>query len=313
MKKITQQLHSFTLATALVFSVFAGLTSQTPIAHAQCTAGSSNGNLFGYATMSNIDGSANDNRIYMSADSWDAEESVTTNQNFSVFYDTADDTWSGRGWSSEIGWVDFGPSRQAVFEEIQADTGTWGNWNPIIDLSNVTYNNDPGGFNGLGTNAGTDAFYTGVVNPILDGHVGAGFIDFSNVSLVDSPCNEFVDMTINNNESYHQPLCPVDDPIIRWSTTNIVPGSCVATSGIWQPGVIGQTLSDNNTGTSITGTDVTTADTSFFIRMECEGVDSGNTILGQAAVSCGDRDPGDPVDPGDPGVGGTVIPEFREV
>jgi hypothetical protein len=318
MRKITQQLYSFALAGILVFSVFTGISFETPIAQAQCTAESGNGNLEGYAVMSNIP-NGNDNRIYMSTESWNDEESTQTGESFGVTYNRQTDTWGGKGWSSEFGWVDFGEinsnnvtAQRAQFTEMVNDpNGYWGNWDADIDLSDVDYSSDPGGFSGYGVNGGK----TATPDDTLDSPVGVGFIDFSNVVLNNNelPCNEYVDVTLNNVNILQQENCNIPAPRIRWRTTNVVPGTCETVAGLWQ-GPTGASKPDDG-AENATG-DITATNSPQVFRLKCERQSSpGNYVYGEAYAICGETIGCDPnVDPNcSPIGGGIVIPEFKEV
>lgn len=316
----TTKIYGLILTCALVVSgIMMSVNNNPEPVYAQtCNAGDSVGNLFGYATMSNLPSTDSKDRIYMSTESWNDYESVTTSQQFAVNYNRQTGTWGGRGWSPEIGWVDFGENhplnvtnKTATFEEIRTDTnGDWGNWNPIIELSDVSYNSDPGGFVGQGANAD----FTGNSNIGHDDYIGAGYIDFSNVQLIESPCNEYVDVTLNNTNILYQSSCDINNPTIRWTTTNIVPGSCQTAGGAWQGNANGASKPDNNTGNSEQAGDITTTNTPQIVRLQCEGAGSGATIYGEAYASCGeiaDCPPGETciIDP----TTGVVIPEFKEV
>jgi hypothetical protein len=291
--KQTKKFYSLILGLALVSSgLLISLNSDSQTAHAQtCNAGGSAGNLLGYATMTNLPSVDNANRIYMSTESWNLEEATTTSEPFAVSYNRNvvldSDTWAGKGWNKIIGWVDFGEdhlqniaAETATFEGVRLGGAAWGYWNPVIKLSDVNYTTDPGGFIGFGTNGD----FTSDAGIDDDDYVGAGLIDFSNVQLVEFPCDEYVNITLNNTNRIIQTECPINNPVVRWTTENIVSGSCKTAGGLWQTA---GSRDDNNTLGDETANNVTTENLMQIIRLRCTGSDSGLDVYGQATAICG--------------------------
>lgn len=314
MKKIVKKLNTLIIGSALVVSGSLVLISTTSTStHAQCTSG--NAALEGYATTSN-----NLGRIFMTDEAWESYTGLTTSEDFAVTYNRELGTWSGKGHSDEVGWIDFGSfgnsnnvlERTAEIYEVREDTtGAWGNWDQTIYLDAVSYNQDPGGFEGEGVNA---EYTSGLSNP-GDDPVGMGLIDFSNVILTDD-CDEninaSVDVFVNTSSAtssvIYQETCPIQNVELTWNTSDIISGSCVTDGGIW--GTTGSKADNNTTGEAIAGNDITAANTPQLFVLRCEVAGSpGTYIEGQAFASCGTTDPGGPGNPAD----GIVIPEFKEV
>lgn len=287
-------------------------------AYAQnCNPGETSGNIRGYAMTDHI------GAIYMNTESWNADPlglgNTPTSVYFSVSFDRQTGFWSGRGWNAHVGWVDFGEvdpslsySKQARFEASAANPQSWGGLEPIIDLSAVSYVNDPGGFVGLGTNG--DYSISGG-STTLDTPVGARYVDFSNVilDLTVGDCNERVDILLNGVTTLYREQCPIPAPVIQWTTNDVT--NCIATQGLWSgmKGVSGQELASGM---------ITESNQPVTFRLSCTGVGSGGTVYGDAIASCGEVTGPEP-DPGNPGGGtgpviidpttGLPIPDFREV
>ncbi len=316
MKISMKKVYSLGIVGALVFSsaLVMLFTNKPTDVYAQCTAESGIGNLYGYATTSNGIGN-----IYMSTDSWNdfGPGPTVSSPNFSVSYDRQTETWSGRGWNENVGWVDFGevnaaniPAKTAEFESIKADQAGWGYWDPTVYLEDVSYVTDPGEFVGIGYNGD----FTSDGNATVDEPVGAGLIDFSNVQIIESPCDEYVDVTLNNVNVLYQSNCSISAPTIRWTTTGVVPNSCEVDAGLWQGGIGASKADSNYSGESASGA-ITTSNTPQVFRLKCERQSSpGNYVYGSAFASCGeiaDCPPGETcvIDP----TTGVVIPVFKEV
>ena len=319
MKISMKKVYSLGIVGALLFSsAFVMLFTNKPTdVYAQCTADSNIGNLYGYATTSNGIGN-----IYMSTDSWNdpIHGNPVSTVDFSVSYDRQTETWSGRGWNENVGWVDFGeinaaniPARTAEFESVKANQAGWGFWNPTIYLENVSYVTDPGEFVGIGYNGD----FTSEGDATVEEPVGAGLIDFSNVQIIESPCNEYVDVTLNNVNVLYQSNCPISAPTIRWATTGVVQDSCEVDAGLWQGGIGASKPNNDYSGELATGgtTSINSGNTPQVFRLKCERQSSpGNYVYGSAFASCGeiaDCPPGETcvIDP----TTGVVIPVFKEV
>ncbi|MCA9352108.1 hypothetical protein KC866_01840 [Patescibacteria group bacterium] len=305
MMKYTQQFLSIGVGLVLLFVTV--LVSGTPTAYAQCNPGETSGNLYGVAMTDEI------GAIYMSTESWNddplGEGHDATTVEFYVSYDRQSNTWNGRGWNPYAGWVDFGgtnaaniTARTAEFESVKQDPDSWGNWDPTIDLSPVSYEVDPGEFVGLATNGD----YTGGGGGAGDDdYVGAGNIDFSGVELQTTvgSCDETVDVLLNGVNILYQESCPISAPTIQWTTNDITPNSCETGVGLWTGGS-GSSRADS--GSETASANITDSNTPVVFQLHCEGADSGTTVTGTAFASCGTDDPIDPTQ-------GIIIPEFREV
>jgi len=318
MSIMIQKIYSITLSAFLVFGVWGFVPNPAhDIAHAQtCVAGDTVGNLQGYAVTDQV------GKIYMSTESWNDDATTmghpTSSYQFSVSYNRNLNTWDGIGWSPYVGLVDFGgvnadniTNRTARMNDIDGNSG-WGNWDPVIDLSGVSYDNDPGGFEGSGWN-GVYTLSNGADS--VDDLVGLGNIDFSNVQLVEPPCAEAVDLILSSSSTgtastIYNENCDINNVRIRWTTTDIVPGSCVTGEGLWSGGS-GQSKSDNNVSGENASGSITSSNSPQVFTLICTGAGSGDDIVGRAIASCGTTttDPGGPIDPTD----GVVIPEFKEV
>lgn len=274
------------------------------------------GNIRGYADSDNT------GPIYLSTESWNEEnQGNEITVQFSVEYDRQTNSWSGTGWNSSVGWINFGQigPRTAIIEAAEESPAEWGNLDPIIDLSDVYYHTDAEkspsgqvGFAGLATNGNYTA---NGANQSNDNASGMGLINFENANLLTepNPCdeyfNEYVDIYLNGVPSLYSPECPISAPNIRWTTTDIVSGTCVPTDGDWQnkntprPGLSGQERAASG---------VTDTNKYQLFRLTCQGV-SGNEITGKAIISCGEDDCVDciktKVDPTEE----AVIIEYQEV
>lgn len=314
MKKILLSTYKisflFVLAGAFLFSELAF----SPEVKAQSTIGGGNacsedgpGNLYG-VIMTTFAGP-----IYMSTQSWnDLSGQGTTNTSFYTSYNRQTGLFGGRAWSPYLGWVDFGYTNQnlmvqkrAEFESPKANPAAWGNMPYQVDLSGVVYQSDPGAFVGLGKNynfsivGGTD-YYEDVV--------GAKYLDFSDVVIAQSDCNEHVDITLNNANVLYQESCSIPRPTIRWTSENV--SDCQTGIGLWvSPG----SRATQNTSGELASGAITNQNTPVTFTIRCIGNGSGDVVIGSAYAWCGEiGDPNDPGGPGGPG-SGLVIPDYREV
>ncbi len=299
-----------TIGSLLILASF-GLTlsatiSPAPQAYAACTASSTSGNLAGHAVTDNL------GNIYMSTEAWNAAfPSDTTTIKFSVEFDRETGYFSGRGWNEDAGWVNFSydiTGREALFEVPPTDPEDWGNWNGLIDLSNVTYSTSSGSFVGLGSNAE----YTGGDDDD-DDLIGAGDIDFSTVTFKDADdlCPESVNLFLNNRTILQQTSCDISAPTIAWTTEGITTGTCEIVEGLWGSGQSsGDSITDNNTTGETASGAITTANSPVSFRIKCTGDTSGDDVYGTAIAKCGIGTGGDDTG-GGTGVG--VNPDFKEV
>ncbi len=293
--------------------IFAGF-SHPQTTYAQCTSNDDSGNLYGYADTENF------GRIYMSRTSWNDFEATQTTQPFSVSYNRQNDTWSGRGWNEIMGWVDFGETnsdnislRRAEFESALANPGDYGNLVPqiylgdenivlqtgeTISVAGVAYSTNSGSFVGSGWNGDYTIANVGNGDDVA---VGAGEITFANVSLVESPCQEYVDLLVNGEETYYQETCPITNPTLTWNTTNV--NNCVIGSDNWSSP---QGTSIGTSGSQNANVSVNPSET---FSLNCTGTQSGNTIQGIAIAVCGPTTGGGD----DPVVDNVVAPDFKEV
>ena len=298
MKKI----YSITITFALIATSL--VIAPASEVYAQCVPGETPGNLYGYAMTDEI------GAIYMSTETWNddplSEGHATTSEEFFVSYDRQLDLWSGRGWNPHVGWVDFGDinaanitARTAEFESIKNNPAAWGNWDPLVDLSPVVYETDPGGFEGFATNGD---YTIGGGDGSNDDYVGAGNIDFSNVGLqvVPSTCDEAVNVLLNGVNILYNESCSISAPTIQWTSVDV--SNCQTSAGLWSsPGLRGTTGSETASGS------ITTGNTPLVFRLKCIGDGSGADVFGTAIASCGTGP--DIIDP----TTGIVIPEFKEV
>lgn len=308
-----KKIYSITLGIAMVFGVYTFFGEQAPSVDAQsCSTGQTSGNLFGYLETDNI------GYIYLSTESWNddplGEGHGTTNQGFSVSYDRLTDRFDGRGWSPYVGWVDFGEVMQshstnkvAEFEAPSNDSDSWGNWNPIIDLRNVTYQTDPGGFVGQGYNGD----YTYVNDEEHDNAVGSGYVSFENVAIVEPICSQFVSLTLNGQSDIYRNTCPVNETItINWASENV--SNCRETSGNWSGPNLNNLPNPYQNGSDYTFTgNVTASSPSDTVTISCIG-DNGQTVTDSAQISCGSAPSCDPATEVCE-AGGNVIPTYIEV
>ncbi len=290
------------LGIALVFGLFS-LSSEKQVDAQACSAGVTPGNVSGYIQTDNFDA------IYLSSDSWNEyHPDLPTNETFFVTFDplaTGQGTWSGRGWSPYLGWVDFSGVNadgdylpgNIVFSELETDEGREqsGNMTPYADISDIRYETDGGLFVGSAFH-GTETIEND--DGTHDIVVGAGNLDFSTVILASAaPCQETVDVYLNNTPYLYEETCSIDDIEIRWNAINAT--DCRTGAGLWtSPG----SLSDSGTQPSDS---VTTTNTPQIFQVICTGEGSDAEITGSAVASCGAT----AVDP----TTGVVIPTYTEV
>jgi hypothetical protein len=308
-----KQIYSFTLSASLVFGAFMFMTDAIPDVHAQtCSDGDTLGNLRGHAQTDNF------GKIYMSTESWNDDAAAmghsTTTFEFSVSYNRTLNTWDGFGWSPYAGTVDFGEinsdnitARTAEFTDVMGDTA-WGNLNPVIDLSEVSYESDPGGFEGRGSHQG----YTMINDLEIDQPVGANTVDFSSVRLIKPPCNEAVDLflsgTSGQRSSYiYQDTCPILKPNITWNTRDIESGSCVTGVGLWSGGS-GVKKNDVDSQGELASDKITNENSPVTFKLICTGAGSDSRVTGTAIAQCGTTE-----GPINPTPNGLLIPVFTEV
>ncbi|MCA9352997.1 hypothetical protein KC901_02340 [Patescibacteria group bacterium] len=309
MKHFAKILYSSFTAGMLLVAGLGFIQFSPTSVYAQCTPGETSGNLYGYAETEAI------GPIYMSTESWNDDPLEighgTTTQEFSVSYNRQTERWDGRGWSPYIGWVDFGQTNSAniiaqtaEFESVLNNPDAWGNWDPTIDLSPVTYTTDPGGFVGLATNGD---YTIGGAGETDDDLVGAGWIDFSNVSIETTAgdCDETVNLILDGVNILYQESCPIGAPEIQWTSVDV--SDCETDVGLWaSPG----SRPTQNTSGETAGGSITESNTPVVFKLKCIGDGSGSEVYGTAIASCGsDCTNDDCVDP----TSGVVIPEFKEV
>lgn len=299
MMQLLSKITKTSLITTLLLGVW--LVEVPVLVEAQtCDANETPGNLLGYAITENL------GPIYMSTESWNAANpSDPTSVSFYVNYDKQSGLWNGRAWNETVGWVDFDYDtleKEARFESpgeaYDSGSDEWGNWPGVIQLATtqtvstdsgnisvtpVRYSTQIGSFTGLGL----DAALTGEgSDPSEDDYVGAGLVDFANVQFVNSDCQEYVDLFINDISHLHNSVCPIATPRIKWTSQGV--SNCQTVEGLWNnPGTrANQNISGENASGPIT--DVNTPVT---FRIRCVGQQSGADVYGIATASCG----GEPV------------------
>lgn len=300
--------------TSLVFAMLAVVFSvPTPSqTFAQCIAGQQTGNLEGYILTENV------GNIYISTDSWNENHAADnqTTESFAVSYDRASNIWSGRGWNEQLGWIDFSGQRadgsslpgHAIIEAIDQSPNGWGGLSPEISLNPISYSTDdfvasdgtvtPAGFQGT-TNHSRPTI-TGAASS-FDVNSGAGELTFELVRLVESPCDENVDVLVNSQPRLERNSCSIADPVVSWATENV--SGCTVGTGNW--GV----PSGSNLGLtgSRTVPDVTESSSPQQYSVVCIGDETGEPVEQFAIATCGavtdPTDPNNPNNPGDPTTG----------
>lgn len=312
-----QKFYSIALGFAMVFGAYTYLGEMAQPAQAQtCSANETSGNLSGYLETDNL------GYIYLSSQTWNedplGEGHGTTAENFSVTYDRIDKRFNGRGWSPYAGWVDFGQinpehsaNNIAEFEDMETNPGRWGNVTPFIDVSNVVYQTDPGGFVG----SAYHGEYTYFISEDDDDRSGAGYISFENVSLIDPQCPQYVNLVLNGQTDIQRNSCPISGTInINWAGENVT--DCRATSTNWSGPSLGNLPSPSyQTGNAYTysGT-INNNNPTDIVTISCTG-ENGQIVTDSANIRCGAPD--DPASNCDPDTefcgGGNVIPTYIEV
>ena len=297
-----------------VFGVFA----LPQVSHAACNSSTTSGNLYGVIDTEMV------GPIYVSTESWNddpANAADQTSVNFFVNYDRSTRLWSGRGWNETFGWVDFGytnpsntPDEIFEFEHIKDDNNPsnpeqyedWGGLTHEVDVSGISYTTNTGAFSGSTYHGGYTAGASGD-----DEIVGGGDITFNNLQYIENTnCNESVDITLNGANILYRQTCPIPEPTIRWVTQDIVSGSCVTDSGLWNTPPTSR--ADNNPSGEQASGDITSANTPVTFRLKCEGSDTRADVFGTAVASCGPTGGpggGGPIDP----TTGLVIPNYIEI
>lgn len=290
---LLHKISSYALITTLFLGMWVLPTTHKADAQT-CDPNETPGNLLGFALTDNLD------RIYMSTESWNlANPSDVTTVDFYVDYDRQTGLWSGRGWNEIVGWVDFGYDiieKEARFEApgdaYDSGSDEWGNWSGVIALDEnmeingtsirpVRYSAQTGSFNGLGI----DAQLTGGENdPDEDDYVGAGIVDFSNVSFVESDCDEYVDMFLNDVPVLHSSTCPLAAPTIKWTSQNVA--NCTTAEGLWASS--GSKVSQYTSSNEKASGPITDVNSPVIFRLRCIGQQSGAEVYGVAVASCGD-------------------------
>lgn len=306
MKNIHKKFYTISLGMLLIFGFSFQLPNKQAQAQTACSSNETSGNLFGYLETDEM------GLIYLSTESWNEDPAAmghsTTNQIFSVEFDRQNNRFQGRGWSPVAGWVDFSSNNVdgfAEFESLRPENdvnGNWGNVTPIIDISGIYYQTDPGAFLG-------NAFHGNETGDDDNGNFyGAGNIDFSNVSIVEPACTQFVSLTLNGFQNINQTNCPVTRNIqINWASVNA--NNCYINSDNWNDPV-NTPLPDNyQTGNDhrYDGQSVTSTNPrSNPVTITCIG-SNGENVSDSALISCGSAAQADPT------TSGTVIPVFQEV
>lgn len=281
-------------AIAAVIMIFkpepAALSAQS------CNASSTPGNLYGYISSNIIS-----TPIYLSTETWNDDPlgngNTASTVDFYVNFDRTTSLWSGRAWNETVGWIEFdigSLEKKAYVEDALANLDAWGYWDGMIDLSNVEYSTNAGGFNGIGISSDL----TGDGSDLDDVYVGLGELEFSNVSYIESPCGENINLFLNGTPVLYNATCPISAPTIKWTSENV--SSCVTDTGPWGTPT-GARATQNTTGE--TASAGLSAEGSQIFRLKCVGDISGASVYGTAIMSCGAGQ--DPTD-------GLIVPNFTE-
>jgi len=317
MKTSHKKLYSLVLAVVLVFGIYSQIPKQNASAQF-CQSGQTSGNLFGYLITEKM------GNIYLSTESWNddpaGEGHDPTTELFSTSFNRQTNQFNGRGWSPYAGWVDFDTNSSnqiAEFEDIKANQSQWGNLTYTIDLSNLFYATDPGGFVGVGKHQqGT--------SPDDGGNVFGGYdINFENVSLIEPQCVQFVTLTLDGfTNQVHFDSCPVGGKVwINWASENV--NNCVVDSDNWSnafnaPMSIEENVPNelqNGNSYYYSGFEINTnSPQSNPISIKCLGI-NGQSETSSAIISCGDNndDGNDNGNNDDDEIGSITIPTFIEV
>lgn len=285
MKKILikKNIFAVTALAAITFILsssylFLGYKEKSATPYVEAAICDTTGNLDGWIDTENL------GPVFINTQSWNAENpSNTSSVNFGVEYNRQTGNWSGRGWNSLVGWVDFSydqVNKIAQFVIPASNPGTWGNWKGEIILSAVSYSPQSGSFSGVGIDQHLDT--GGVDDLITDDYIGSGEWTFDNLSFTGSTCPENVNLFLNGTPFLHNEACPIlkNDINIQWTSENVVDGSCTAV-GDWNI-----TTSQNQyTGVAIhPNTDINQTE---LFKLECIGEYSGSLVEGVAIASCG--------------------------
>jgi hypothetical protein len=295
-------------------SSFASLQPQQ--AHAQlCT---EIGNLTGYITVENLPEEDDQNVIWVSSinDPWSGGPS------YAVEYNRQLDPprFTGVGWNGALGvWIDFdyGTTDEALVRDSNGDPLTeydefgnpisgfaWGYWDGVITgLDNVSYSNEDGEFVVTGSNPRSAHCPSGTCED--DVEVGFGDLYFDSLSYNESPaqCPENVDVFVDGASQVN--VSCNDNVQLQWTTENVVEDSCMMVdNGAPWPASLTNPIAEQELGGIPSGS-ITTSNSPATFMIQCEGSISGNTVSGQAYVTCGDTT----IDPptGDPGNNGEFI------
>jgi hypothetical protein len=307
MKKTLKKIYSIALGLLLVLGIYSQIPKNPDQVQAQapCVGGQTAGNLYGYLETDEM------GYIYLSTESWNddlaGEGHDPTSEVFSVGFDRQTNRFSGRGWSPYAGWLDFetnSTDQIAEFESMRPENdtnNTWGNLTPVIDVSNISYQTDPGGF--VGT-----AFHGNETGDDDNGTLyGAGNINFSNLSIIDPACTQFVSLTLNGASDIYRSSCPVGGTIqINWASENV--NNCFIASDNWSATINTLLPNEYQSGNNYTyiGSAVNNSNPqSNPIKITCTG-SNGQNVSDTARISCGST-----VEP--PITGGIVVPTYQEV
>lgn len=280
MKQQAHKIYTFAgVALASITLLLSSFLTTPHNAHAQCVGGSLPGSLGGYILATNISGP-----IYISSEVWN-QEHPTSPIDFYVNYDRNTNLWSGRGWHEELGWINFDhdvANHKAIVDSVKTNPSLWGNWDGVIDLSQVHYSNQVARFIGVGTGSS----YTGGGNE-KDIMVGLGDLDFSNVSFnPNNPCGEFINLFLNDTPTLYRTTCPIATPTIKWTSQNVE--NCYPAEGYWNQPT--QRRLENNRHGEKALQGITDSGDSFqekVFRLKCTGKSSKADVYGAAVMRCG--------------------------
>ncbi len=297
MKLIQKTSAIFLLATAMAF----GGSGQSVSAQSGCESSSGSLNLSGYLLASNIEG-----KIYLDSDSYEGN----TSEEFGVRYNKNSGLWEGKAWAENydggLGYIDFSYdqiNQKAIVSAVQ-NGNTWGNWDGVIDLSGVKYNNQTGSFLGSGQSMSFTGTGPKFENDVM---VGLGLLDFTNVVIAqDTNCTEYVNLFIKEDNvpvsRKHYSNCNNRKVRLVWSSENV--HECKAVKGPWKnPGHRNVNSIVGEESKSFFGSG--NAEKELF-SLECIGDDTRKPVIGYAMVACGETSLPESVD-------AFIKPIFKEV
>jgi len=271
------------IAVVLTLSLIVGVSVPTFQSDAQvdCSTYQNTGNLTGYIIATNLPEDGQNIYVNSLTDPWEPDHG------YSVSYVTTENGggyFTGRGWNETLGWIDFDYGTDDEADALSPDGNfAWGGYTGTIEgLQTVVYSTNTGSFS-----AG-EAKDTEYVSGQSQGdvQVGMGLLDFSNVSRAntpsdaDGPCAETIDVLVNGRSSANIGACG-QTATVSWNSKNV--SNCqTAGNAPWNsPGSRGTSSSGENSGL------ITSGNSGSFFRIQCEGDNTNDIIVGSAQVRCG--------------------------